>query len=79
MKYAFKGKVSGLIKVTLEKNEENITLIIQDDGNGLPDGFDLDTQTGFGLLLVKMLTKQFDGEFSIENHNGTRSVLKFRI
>ncbi|MBI9107918.1 MAG: PAS domain S-box protein [Spirochaetales bacterium] len=79
MKYAFAGRTSGLIQVTLKKNEGHITLTIQDDGNGLPDGFDLENQTGFGLLLVGMLTKQFEGDFTIENHNGTRSIMKFSI
>ena len=78
-KYAFVGKASGLIQVTLTEKMGNITFTIQDDGKGLPNGFDLEKQTGFGLLLVKMLTMQFEGEFTIENNNGVRSVLKFSI
>ena len=38
-KYAFSGKDSGLIQITLEKKNRDITLIIQDDGNGLPVNF----------------------------------------
>ncbi len=79
MKYAFIERDSGLIEVRVKENQGNITLTIQDNGNGFPEGFDLDTQKGFGLMLVKILSKQLDGSFTIENNNGTRSFLKFSI
>jgi len=79
MKYAFDGRAAGLIKIRLNENYGMVTLTIQDDGNGLPSEFELEEQTGFGLMLVKMLTKQFNGDFIIENHKGTRSVLRFNL
>ncbi len=79
MKYAFAGRDSGLIEVTLKENKGEITLIIQDDGNGLPKGFDINKQKGFGLMLVKMLSEQLNGSFSIENHNGTKNTIKFPV
>lgn len=57
----------------------NIALSIQDNGNGLPEGFDISESKGFGLLLVKMLAEQLEGSFSIENNNGTKSTLEFCI
>jgi two-component sensor histidine kinase len=79
MKYAFKGRDSGLIEIRLEQKNNDITLTLQDNCNGLPEGFDMDTQTGFGLLLIKMLTEQFDGKFTIENNDGTKSTLRFSV
>lgn len=79
MKYAFSGKTSGSIEVTLKEDNGDVTLSIQDNGNGLPDGFDIDTQKGFGLMLVKMLCQQLGGSFNIENQNGTRCTLKFCV
>jgi two-component sensor histidine kinase len=79
MKYAFKNRDSGLIQITLKEHDGKATLTIQDDGNGLPDGFDIDKQEGFGLMLIKMLCEQLDGSFTIENHIGTRSTVKFSI
>jgi two-component sensor histidine kinase len=79
MKYAFTGIDSGILKVTIKEDHGNVTLTIQDNGNGLPEGFDIDTQKGFGLMLVNMLSQQLDGNFSIENHEGTRSTVQFRI
>jgi PAS domain S-box-containing protein len=79
MKYAFKGRDSGFIEITLKEYEGEITLIMQDNGRGLPEGFDIEDQKGFGLMLIKMLTQQLDGSFTIDNHKGTRSVIKFPI
>jgi two-component sensor histidine kinase/HAMP domain-containing protein len=79
MKYAFPDRDSGLIEVTLTKDQGNINLIIKDNGIGLPEGFDLEKQNGFGLMLIKMLTQQFEGSFTMENHFGTKSIIKLRI
>ena len=79
MKYAFTGRDSGSIHVALEENQGNVILSVQDNGIGLPEGFDIDTHKGFGLMLVKMLSEQLQGSITNENKNGTRSTLKFSI
>ncbi len=78
-KYAFTGKDSGLIQITLEKKNRDVTLIIQDDGNGLPENFILEEQKGFGLMLIDSYSKQLDGSFTMVNNNGTKSILEFPI
>ncbi|HAK44998.1 MAG TPA: hypothetical protein DCO79_03635 [Spirochaeta sp.] len=77
MKYAFAGKDSGVIKVSLRENEGCIILIIHDNGNGLPEGFEQEKQDGFGLMLINILCHQLNGTFSIENSMGTKSTLSF--
>ncbi|HPG57135.1 MAG TPA: histidine kinase dimerization/phosphoacceptor domain -containing protein [Candidatus Wallbacteria bacterium] len=79
MKYAFTGKETGLINISLDKVENCITLTINDNGKGLPEGFDINKTTGFGFRLVEMITQQLRGTYTIENCCGTRSVLKFNI
>ena len=79
MKYAFTGRASGLIEVVVKESSGNVNLTIRDNGNGLPDGFDVETQESFGLMLVKMLSKQLDGRFTIESNNGTKSTLEFCV
>lgn len=79
IKYGFPGRESGLIHISLKKNEGNIILTIHDNGVGLPENFDINEQKGFGLLLIKMLSRQLNGNFTIENNNGTRSTLEFTI
>ncbi len=78
-KYAFVNRDSGLINIALKNVDNHITLTIRDNGVGLPAGFDINESKGFGIMLVKMLSKQFDGSFTIESHNGTRSILEFDI
>ncbi len=79
MKYAFTGKTTGSIKIILKEHQGNVSLIIQDNGIGLPEGFDIDTKKGFGLMLIKLLTQQLRGTFTIDNHIGTKSTLKFSV
>ena len=46
---------------------------------GIEERNDENKSPGFGLTIVKMLSEQLEGTFSIENENGTRSVLNFKI
>ena len=78
-KYAFKGRDGGLISIILDKTENHVTLTVQDNGNGIDERVDLNKSPGFGLTIVKMLSEQLGGTFTIENHKGTRSILKFDI
>ena len=79
MKYAFKEKDSGIIEVTVKEKQGKVSITIQDNGTGLPGGFDISESKGFGLMLVQMLSKQLDGSFTIESNNGTKSTLVFCI
>jgi PAS domain S-box-containing protein len=79
MKYAFINRDTGLIKISLANVDNHITLTIQDNGIGLPDGFDINEPKGFGLMLVKMLSQQLGGSFSIKKHAGTRSIVEFNL
>lgn len=78
-KYAFSGKDNGLIEITLTVEKRNAILIIQDDGNGLPENFNLKEQKGFGIMLIDLYSQQLDGSFTIVNNNGTKSTLQFTI
>jgi PAS domain S-box-containing protein len=79
MKHAFINGDAGSIKISLTNVGGHVKLTIQDNGIGLPEGFDIDKTKGFGLMLVKMLSQQLDGNFSIEKHAGTRCKVEFKI
>ena len=71
MKYAFKRGEPGTITVSLWRDESGeILLRVSDNGRGLHGGFCLDSNSGFGLTLVKMLAKQLEGDLSIVNRDG---------
>ena len=79
LKYAFPHRDSGLIELTLKEDKGEITLTIRDNGDGLPEGFDINKEKGFGLTLIRMLSEQLGGSFTIENKIGTTSIIKFPI
>ncbi len=79
MKYAFKEDQGGKVNVILKKKGRRFQLVIQDNGRGFPEGFNIEHTNGFGLTLVKMLSRQLQGSFKIEKEEGTKSILEFNI
>lgn len=64
----------------LSKTESEILLSVTNDGERLPDDFDPEKSSGFGLMLVKLLSRQLDGTFTIGNRdNGTESSVRFPV
>jgi len=49
-----------------------LTLAVEDDGVGLPGGFDPAVSGGMGMNLVRMLAGQIDGELSVGRRPGTK-------
>jgi two-component system, sensor histidine kinase PdtaS len=56
--------------MSFTKTGPKTTLNIQDDGVGLPDGLDIVSPERLGLKLVRRLTRQLGGTFSIESQGG---------
>jgi PAS domain S-box-containing protein len=79
LKYSFNDRDSGVVKVNLSFKNKKGTLVIEDNGVGLPTGFELEKNTGFGLKLVRMMSEQMGGQFSIQSNQGTRSEVSFRM
>jgi PAS domain S-box-containing protein len=77
MKYAFKGRPDGRLSIHVRREGEKAALTIEDDGPGLPRGFDMADPPGFGTLMVKALSQQIDGIIRVERAGGTRFILEF--
>lgn len=78
-KYAFPDGRRGEVFVSFKNTgNDNCELIISDDGVGLPADFDIDETDSLGMNLMRGLTDQLDGNFSIENKNGLRISVTFR-
>jgi len=77
LKYAFPGGRAGTITVSLTNEDGNIVLKVENDGVGLPEGFDLESARGLGLQLVNMLTLQLEG--SLTCRSGERTVFTVRV
>jgi len=77
MKYAFEGRKGGTILISVKLSGELIVVSVQDDGIGIPESVDLENGTGFGFVLVRLLTGQLDGSLLIERENGTKITVEF--
>ena len=76
-KYAFPGNRSGEVGISVAKFGTRHTLMVKDNGIGLPAGFD-HTRTGtLGLQLVEALTRQLRGSLAIRSEAGTEAVVTF--
>lgn len=77
IKYAFPNEPGNLF-IDLKKEGSKITLIYRDDGVGLPDDFDFENINSLGMVVVKNLTEQIDGEINILDVEGTGYSLIFK-
>jgi PAS domain S-box-containing protein len=77
LKYAFKGKKKGEIFIGISEKGKTISIRIEDNGMGLPAGFDyLKTET-LGLQLVVTLVEQLDGKLEMKSEKGTKYLITF--
>ena len=77
-KYAFPNKKQGNIYISFTRTTNNrMVLSVMDDGAGLPPGFNSNRQSSMGLNLMKGLSDDIDGSFTIENNNGTIVAVSF--
>ncbi len=65
IKYAFPDNRPGTIGISLSFHDKAIHLEIRDDGEGLPECFDVTVSGGMGFQLVGMLCSQLGGTYSI--------------
>jgi PAS domain S-box-containing protein len=78
LKHAFAKGEKGNILIQLRSvREKRLTLLIEDDGLGLPEDVDLESRGSLGLNLVRALVKQLDGTIEIDRGVGTRFRITF--
>ncbi len=81
LKYAFTGRNEGLIKVSALIKNNNVSIIVEDNGKEIPESVGFENSTGFGLKLVGMMVQQIDGSIRIERGSsprvGTKIILDF--
>jgi PAS domain S-box-containing protein len=78
IKYAFKGRDNGTLKINFKKINDELVLKVCDDGVGLGPDVDIDSSKTLGLKLVKNLAIQLDADLEIGRDKGTSFTFKFR-
>jgi PAS domain S-box-containing protein len=89
-KHAFGDGRSGTIRVSLRYAKELLAphqtlddglaeMCVEDDGSGLPENFDLGSQTSMGLYLVRILSRQLQGEVQCHAAEPTRICVRFPL
>lgn len=67
-----------VIKIELQLGDKgHITLIVSDNGVGLPEDLDFRKPKTLGFELVNILTSQLDGNIELERNNGTEFRITF--
>jgi two-component sensor histidine kinase len=83
LKYAFSELKDGKNTIDITFNRENAngtySLMVADNGTGLPHSVDFKNTKSLGLELVNMLTSQLNGEIDLDNTSGARFKITFPI
>ncbi|WP_445665569.1 PAS domain S-box protein [Fodinibius sp. AD559] len=78
-KYAFNEGRPGELEVRFKNEGGTISLVVRDNGPGLPDDFEAMTETSLGHRLIHQLVKQLDGDIVVASGEpeGTRYEITF--
>jgi two-component sensor histidine kinase len=87
LKHAFPDGRRGTIRISFEAKAEGpengvpgreCTLVVADDGVGMPEGFEEERFGSLGLRLIRSLTGQLGGTLAVENDGGAKFTIRFR-
>ncbi len=91
LKYAFPDMDKGEIQIKLFGNRLNndkvefskkinkYTLIVSDNGVGIPENINFENTETLGLQLVNILVDQLDGEIELKRDKGTEFIIRFSV
>nr|NQU91836.1 tetratricopeptide repeat protein [Bacteroidota bacterium] len=72
IKHAYDGVIKPEFSISIKNdNPKEFTLMVRDNGPGIPEEFITNHSNTFGLELISLLVLQLKGKMEIENKNGT--------
>jgi PAS domain S-box-containing protein len=74
VKYAFDEK-EGIIDIEIKREDKDITLIVKDNGKGIPESIDITNSNTLGFQIINSLVNQHNGKIQYNVKEGT----EFRI
>ncbi|MBN2734862.1 MAG: PAS domain S-box protein [Methanomicrobiaceae archaeon] len=76
IKYAFAGRKEGRIRIEMDCTNDSVSLLVEDDGVGIPPDFSLYENESLGLTLVRNIVEmQLEGTINLERDGGTRWII----
>ncbi|MCX5804490.1 MAG: FIST C-terminal domain-containing protein [Proteobacteria bacterium] len=79
-RHAYKGQSEGKLSIILGEKENNVSLTVQDEGSGLPHGFNPDKDGNLGLTIVRTLVKDdLRGRFTLRGEGRTTACIVFPL
>jgi GAF domain-containing protein len=78
--HGFEGRQSGAIRVSSSSDGRLLRIEVEDDGVGLPPGFDVERDKGLGLTIIHTLvTEDLKGHFELRpaTNGGTVAIVVF--
>jgi two-component sensor histidine kinase len=60
-------------------DEGSAVLMVEDNGVGLPEGFDIEHQDSMGIYLVRVLTRQLRGSVHVHQRGNTQFRVVFPL
>ncbi|HEX3002360.1 MAG TPA: sensor histidine kinase, partial [Methanoregula sp.] len=79
LKHAFRGRRRGTLHISAEQDGEQVRIVVQDTGVGIPGDVDVYKTTSLGLKLIRSLVTQLGGSVTIASENGTNVTVEFPI
>ncbi|MHB1356079.1 MAG: sensor histidine kinase [Anaerolineae bacterium] len=78
LEHGLEHRDQGIVNVELVDLGDQVQILVSDNGEGLPEGFQLSTSSNLGLRIVSNLVERdLRGKFDLLSEAGTRAVVIF--
>ena len=78
-KHAFPGVEEGTLHISMKEENDTVTMMVKNNGNRLPDDFDISESSSLGMTLIQTLVKQLEGSLDISSKDETCFTITFDI
>ena len=79
LKYAFPENRDGVVTITMSRTNDECTLLVEDNGIGIPGEINIIGAETLGFQLIDMLTSQLSGQCSVSSKTGTAFRITFPL
>lgn len=76
-KHAFRDMTTGRLLVSLKQQEDEVELIVADNGPGLPEDFTLEGSDSLGMMLIHTFASQLSADMDVKSDDGTSFIFRF--